>query len=298
MKVSLCAFVFVFCGCSAALDLAVTGAGKSATIENIKFFTNTSNLKKASRSGLPDYYYISQNYMASKYKVVVINDFTSMTNDVSDISGIQVPAFKNIRADIPDNLAQSFDGSIFSRCIRSSKRIDHRDMNEIKKSSGDAILFGNISTLKSGLRAEDGHVGLTSAQLEIKVVDRKTGEEIIQVVMRNTTDGDKVLMPIMRQMSNLMKIAEAEKVNVQKVNDIKSQKAPPSNSETIDTNSGVQYVIVTKNTSIRARADGRSKVISKISVGEKFKVIGDTDKWYRIETKDGSSGWVLKSRVK
>jgi hypothetical protein len=204
----LLAIVFILCGCSAAFDLAITGAGQAAKVENIKFFTSTTELKPRSRADLPDYYYVSSNYSSSKYKIVIINDFTSITSDISHISGLQVPAFKNLRVDIPDNIAQSLDGSVFSKCIRSSKRIDHLDINDIKRCKGDAILFGNISRIRSGLRAEDGHVGLTNTQVEIKIVDRKTGEETIKMIMRNSTDGDKVIMPIVRQLSNLINVAK------------------------------------------------------------------------------------------
>lgn len=206
----LTAFVFLL-GCSAAFDLAHTGAGRSAQIEPISFFQNTDNFVsgKEAGPGLPDLFYISSNGALTKYRKVIVNDFTSITSDVGKISGLQIPEFKNMRKDMPDNIAQSFDGSVFSQCIRSAERIDYRDMNSIKKQQADAILFGNISELKSGLRHDHGGgPGLTSAQVEIKLVDRRTGEEVLKMISRRTTDGDKVSVPIIKGLANLINKAK------------------------------------------------------------------------------------------
>jgi hypothetical protein len=137
LKTILVAALFVLCGCSAAMDLAVTGAGKSAQIENINFFNTTSDLQPNNKSvpDLPDYYYISPSFALSKYRKVIINDFTSITSNVNKISGLQISQLKNLRKDIPDNISQSFDGSVFSQCTRSSQRIDHSDINDIKRGS-------------------------------------------------------------------------------------------------------------------------------------------------------------------
>jgi hypothetical protein len=203
--------LFLF-GCSAAYDLAHTGAGRSAQIEKINFFNSTNNLvsNKDSGADLPDLSYISPNVNWTEYKKIIINDFTSISSDVANISGIQIPEFKNIRKDIPDNIAQTFDGSIFSQCVRSAERIDFKDINNIKNMQADAILFGNISEIKSGIRMRQhgGGPGLTSIQVEIKLVDRKTGEELIKMINRSTTDGDKVLVPIIRILANLMNKAK------------------------------------------------------------------------------------------
>ena len=156
IKILLVVALFVLCGCSAAFDLAHTGAGQSAQIEKINFFLATDGFVSADGvgAGLPDLFYISPSYNAKKYKKVMVNDFTSLTTDINKISGLQIPEFKNMRKDIPDNISQSFDGSIFPQCIRSTERIDHADINNIKKISADAVLFGNISELKTGFRSK------------------------------------------------------------------------------------------------------------------------------------------------
>lgn len=197
-------------GCSMMLDMAVTGAGSTAQIEPINFFKSTADLTSEKNSGedFSDYYYISNNANWTKYKRVIINDFTSITPDMRKISGLQIPEFKNLRKDIPDNISNAFDGSIFSQCSRSSGRIDHNDMGSIRKARADAIIFGNISEMKSMGRGKGGGIGLTSTQVEIKIVDTKSGKEILKMVNRSTTDGDKVSMPINRRLANLINKAK------------------------------------------------------------------------------------------
>jgi hypothetical protein len=45
--------------------------------------------------------------------------------------------------------AQAFDGSVFLQCVRTSERIDPKDIEAIKKLPSDAILMGNIKELHS-----------------------------------------------------------------------------------------------------------------------------------------------------
>lgn len=197
-------------GCGAMFDIAITGAGSAAQIEPINFFKSTADLTSARNSGenLPDYYYIANGVDWTKYKNVIVNDFTSITPNIQKISGLQVPEFKNLRKDIPDNIANAFDGSIFSRCQRSSNRIDSNDKNSIRKSRADAIIFGNISEMKTMGRGKGGGIGLTATQVEIKIIDAKSGKEILKMINRSSTDGDKVSMPINTRLANLINKAK------------------------------------------------------------------------------------------
>jgi len=54
-----------------------------------------------------------------------------------------------------------------------------------------------------------GKVGLTATQVEIKLVDTKTGVELIKMINRSTTDGDKVSMSINRRLANLINKAKS-----------------------------------------------------------------------------------------
>lgn len=198
-------------GCSIAFDMALTGAGKSAQIEPINFFKTTDDLKPPTgqKGDWPDFCYIAPNVQWSKYNRIVVNDFTSLTSDVRKISGLQIPEFKNIRKDIPDNIAQSLDGGTLPQCSRADRRIDHNNIADIKSSKGDAILFGNISEIRTGARSERGGVlGLTATQVEMKLVDRKTGQELIKIVNRSSTDGDKVSMPIVSRLATVVNKAK------------------------------------------------------------------------------------------
>ena len=311
LKITLVAVLFVLFGCSAAFDLAHTGAGQSAQVEKISFFRDTDNLvsNKNSETDLPDLFYISPNVDLKKYKKVMINDFTSITSDVGRISGLQIPEFKNMRKDIPDNIAQSFDGSVFSQCIRSIERIDHKDINSIKDVQADAILFGNISELKSGIRMKQhgGVPGLTAAQVEIKFVDRKTGEELIKMISRNTTDGDKVSIPILRRLSNLIKKAADNQPVINKPDsssannnseEIKVIGSSSSKPENADVNKNIQHLTVVKKTNIRAINNTKSKIIIKPQLGEKLIIIDESGDWFKVKTDQGKSGWILKRTVK
>ena len=195
-------------GCMAALDLAVTGAGKSAQVENIGFFKSTEGLKSETDiryPGLPDYYFIQPNVNWAKYQKVLIADFSSLTTDVSNVRSLQISEYKNIKKDIPDHISQAFDGSVFLQCLRTSDRIDFKNPEALLNLPADAVIFGNISEMKSS----GGKAKLTATQVEIKLVDRATGEEIVKVVNRSSTDGDKVAMPIVRSLSAVIKKARS-----------------------------------------------------------------------------------------
>lgn len=203
--IGLLIFVVFMSGCAEMIEVAVTGVGKTAKIEPINFFKRSDDfMTKSGTDNLPDFYYISKNVDWSKYKKIIINDFTSLTPDIQKISGLQVTEFKNLRKDIPDNIVNAFDGSVFSQCKRSAERIDHNDINSIRNAQADAILFGNISEII--------HMNLTAIQVEIKLVDTKTGEEIIKMINRSTSDSDRVSMPINRCLANLINKAKNSRI--------------------------------------------------------------------------------------
>jgi hypothetical protein len=197
------AFLF---GCEMAYDMAVTGAGSSAKIEQINFFKTSNDFTKGG-SGLPDLYYISPNVNWNKYKTVMVPNFTSISTDVSKVSSLQITEFKNLRQDIPDNIQKTFDGNVFPKCMRLTAPVSHSNQSSVRRLHADAILFGNISENKSGIRNKRGTM-LTTTQVEIKLVDRKTGQEIVKMISRSSTDSDKVSMPIVRLVANLMSKAK------------------------------------------------------------------------------------------
>ena len=128
------------------------GSGKSAKIEDTGFFARYDDLKSESDPafvGLPDLYSIRSGVNWGLYKKVIIPDFTSLASNVRDISGMQLAEYKTIKKDLPDHLAQAFDGSVFLQCIRTSERIDPKDIEAIKKLPADGILMGNIKELHS-----------------------------------------------------------------------------------------------------------------------------------------------------
>lgn len=195
---------FMLTGCEAIL----LGSGKSAKIEDTGFFARYDDLKSESDPafvGLPDLYSIRSGVNWGIYKKVIIPDFTSLATNVRDLSGMQLAEYKTIKKDLPDHLAQAFDGSVFLQCVRTSERIDPKEIEAIKKMPADAILMGNIKEIHSLGK-------LTVTQVEIKIVDTKNGMEILKAINRSSTDHDKVAMPIVRNLSVLIKKAKSAKV--------------------------------------------------------------------------------------
>jgi len=201
---------FSVSGCGALLELTMVGAGKSATIEDTGFFQNYDGLaaatdadKKAYRN-LPDLYYISPNINIKNYKKVIVPDFTSRSADISKIAGLQSKYYKTIRKDLADNIAETFNGSAFEKMIRISEKVDPKDIAAIMKLSADAVLMGNIKELAAPLADEGGGAALAGVQIEYKIIDRKTGKEVLKAIHRSTTDKDKVATAQIRVLSELL----------------------------------------------------------------------------------------------
>lgn len=206
----LVGLVFSLSGCGALIELSMVGAGKSATIEDTGFFSNYNGLavatdvdKKVYRN-LPDLYYISSKINMKAYKKVIVADFTSRNTNVDNIAGLQSKYYKTIRKDLADNIAESIEGSAFDKVIRISEKIDPKDIAEIKKLPANAVLMGNIKELVAPLADEGGEAALAAAQIEYKLVDIKTGEEVVKIIHRSTTDKDKVATAQVRVLSELL----------------------------------------------------------------------------------------------
>ena len=195
-------------GC-AVVEVAMVGAGKSATTEDTGF-------PKARRAGpcadpayprLPDFSYVSPQVRMSAYKKVLMPDFTSIQPDVSKLRGLQVRQYKSIKQDMPSQIANTFDGSAFRQVTRISDRIDPKDTAAIKKLPADAVLMGNIKELVS--LGGENNAGLTAIQVEYKLVDIRSGEEVVTAIHRSTTDLDKVPMAQVSVLTSLFNKAKA-----------------------------------------------------------------------------------------
>jgi hypothetical protein len=209
LKVSfLVLFGYLLSGC-AMLDLALVGAGKSATAEDTGFFKSYDGLVSARDPAyptLPDLYYVSPQVHINTYNKVLMPDFTSLTSDINKLAGLQIRQYKTIKQDLPDQLATTFDGSAFSSVRRMSDRVDPKDIVAIRKLPADAILMGNIKELVSV--GGENQAGLTAIQIEYKLVDVKTGEEVFKAIHRSTTDLDKVAMAQARVLTGLLNKAK------------------------------------------------------------------------------------------
>jgi hypothetical protein len=188
----------------------MVGAGKSATVEDTGFLKSYQGLTPAKDPAfptLPDQSYISPQARMNNYKKVIMPDFTSMTPSIDKISGLQIRQYKGVKQELPDLIASTFDGSTFPKVSRVSERIDPSDIVAIKKLPADAILMGNIKELVS--MGGDHGAGLTAIQIEYKLIDIRTGEEVITAIHRSTTDLDKVAMGQVRVLASLLSKAKS-----------------------------------------------------------------------------------------
>jgi hypothetical protein len=317
-------FGFLLIGC----ETLSSGSGKSAKIEDTGFFARYDDLKAESDPafvGLPALYAIRPGVNWAAYKKIIIPDFTSLKTNVKDLSGMQLAEYKTIKKDLADHLAQAYDGSVFLQCVRTSERIDPKDIEAIKKLPADAILMGNIKELHS---AKD----LTVTQVEIKIVETKNGMEILKAINRNSTDHDKVAMPIVSNLSVLInkaksaKVAEPEK-GAAKSSPLKEEipaspptpapkspameaqaaAVPPSvgsaeaNAESkpaVAEKPAASFLILTKAANIRSEPNIKSKVITILKKGSKVEKLDKSGSWFKIKLPSGITGWVFQDLVK
>jgi len=194
------------------LDVALTGPGKSASAEDTGFLQSYDGLvstRDPAYPSLPDLYYVSPQARIDTYNKVSIPDFTSLAANMNKLTGLQVRQYKTIKQDLPDQMATTLDGSAFSSVRRMSDRVDPKDIAAIRKLPADAILMGNIKELVS--TGGENQAGLTAIQVEYKLVDVKTGEEVLRAIHRSTTDLDKVALAQARVLTGLLNKAKSVK---------------------------------------------------------------------------------------
>ena len=59
-----------------------------------------------------------------------------------------------------------------------------------------------------------------------------------------------------------------------------------------------RVVVQSQIANIRQEPSTRSGVVTQAHSGEKLKVLGKQDSWYRVETESGSTGWIFANLVK
>ncbi len=197
-RAALFLLIIVFGSFVSGCDALLVRVGKSATIEDTGFFSNYGGLAAATAAdkktyhNLPDFYYISPKINIKAYKKVIVTDFTSHVTDINNIPGLQNKYYKTIRKDLADNIAESIEGSAFDKVVRIYEKIDAKDIEAIKKLSADAVLMGNIKEMVAPSVGEGKYAALAAIQVEYKLIDIKTGEEVLKAIHRSTTDKQKV----------------------------------------------------------------------------------------------------------
>lgn len=198
MKISKMVFSFLLLGLMgiflSGCELLIVGAGKDATAEDTGFFQNYDGLLKGNSDpnypNLPDLWYLAPDVKQklTNYKKILVSDFTALTKNPNDLLSIGNPEFKTIKKDLPDSIVDTLEGAaIFPEVVRISEKIGPKNIDAIKKLTGDAVLMGNIKELMV-------LGGAAATQVEIKLVDVKTGEEVLKFINRGVSDSDKVAL--------------------------------------------------------------------------------------------------------
>lgn len=209
VQVVMFALIFgLLSGCGAMIQVAMVGAGKSATTDDTGFLKSYQGLTApdTANPSLPDFSYVSNAARISSYNRVLMPDFVSINPDVAKLAGLQIRQYKTIRQELPDLISSTFDRTVFNKVSRTSERIEPNDTAAIRKLPADAVLMGNIKELSS---SGGSGAGLTSIQIEYKLIDVKTGEEVVTAIHRSTTDLDKIAMGQVRVLTVLLNKAKA-----------------------------------------------------------------------------------------
>lgn len=201
--------------CMTALELAVVGAGKDAKAEDTGFMSYYGDLRKAEDAEkdafgrLPDLFYFKPGLDLSAYSAVAVPEFTSLTTDPNRLGGLQSRLNKTMKSDLADAVVSSFDGQPFRRVIRVNERLDPKRPILPDTIKADAVFLGNIKEV-AFTGGEGGSPGLTGTEVEYKLVDLRTGEEVLKAIHRATTDTDKVAMGQIRALTALFKLVQTK----------------------------------------------------------------------------------------
>lgn len=124
----------------------------------------------------------------SQYKKVIILDFSNTSGMAEGVT---------LRKAMPDYLAETLKtlDLLFTDIKRSSEKIEPKDYTKIKSLAADVIIMGNIKKIVKGDMVKRevryqllGFAGgdVPEVTLELKLVDRRTGEEVVRIVDVNT----------------------------------------------------------------------------------------------------------------
>lgn len=216
LAVVLATSLLALTSCMTALELAVVGAGKDAKAEDTGFMAQYSDLRKAEKAEtdsfgrLPDLFYFKEGLDLSGYSAVAIPDFTSLTTDPNRLGGLQSRLNKTMRSDLADAVASSFDGQPFRAVVRVNEKLDPKRPTLPATVKADAVFFGNIKEARFTGGEGGDSPGLTGTEIEYKLVDLRTGEEVLKAIHRATTDTDKVAMGQVRVLAALFKLVQTK----------------------------------------------------------------------------------------
>ncbi|UPU37839.1 SH3 domain-containing protein [Geomonas paludis] len=297
-------------GCSTIGTAALLGIGKNATKEDTGFFLSYDNLQEGN-FGEPDWYFIANDINLDKYNTIAVTDFSSLTINPLHTSDLQNGSNKNIRKDLADIMCSQLDGSSFKRCKRVESRLDPKSITEIKKVPADLVLLGNIKELR-------GLNDIVVAQHEIKIVEQKTGREILKFINRQNTGKDMVARPLMRKLQKILEMAR-EKSTGQNSKIVEGRTLMESSTpakvapavEQVHEQPGVHpaekqhdesgtpepMVVNDTYTQLRSKPSTKATALKKLKKGEKVQVIKQKNDWCLVQVSGDETGWCLKSAL-
>lgn len=160
---------------------------KDSDFVNTGFFSDYSGLMEDESGfleGKVKWEQAKEGVKLSQYKKAIILDFTNTSLMAQGIS---------LRKLMPDKFAETLKtlDLLFTDIKRSSEKIDPKDYTKMKSLPADVVIIGNIKKVEKGDMAKrevkSNLLGIAvgdmpKVSIELKLVDTKTGEEVIRIV--------------------------------------------------------------------------------------------------------------------
>ena len=138
------------------------------------FFTDYNGIDNKGKN--LEWAYMKEGIRFGQYKKVIVLTFSSSST---------APQAVSLKNEIAEMFTDSLT-SIFQEVEFLDQVIGPKDINKIKGISADAVVMGNIKRIDDRNAAKQFFVGFAAgepnAYLEFKIVDTKTGEEVVRII--------------------------------------------------------------------------------------------------------------------
>ncbi|MFZ3089019.1 MAG: DUF4410 domain-containing protein [Nitrospirota bacterium] len=145
---------------------------KDSDFVDTGFFSDYSGILE---NGDVDWVQLKDGVRLGQYKKVIILPFSSSSSMAQSAS---------LKREMPEMFVNTLSG-IF-QVEKSDQNIGPKDFEKIKSLPADAVIMGNILKIAERDAAKNFWVGFGAgnpkAELEFKIVDTKTGEEVLRII--------------------------------------------------------------------------------------------------------------------